>query len=249
MKSYEEVTRDLLKRRNEYEEAQTRRQRTVLRAAVPVCSVALAAAMGVGVWKSGVFEKPPVTSNSGNSGVSATGQLVSPDDPHANDKIVINEPESVGMGSLDIGLVPEDFIEMSYDEMLEYYGAEIIPDLPENLTLDEYEDRRYGIYKRDGGTGEVYYDNTSFDYFDQDGIRNVSIEAAKGRLPLSCVVFESDCKEKSYIQDVEILMVKIGKDAYSAEFMVRDVGFRIKTFELSEEEFIDVVASIIEKNK
>ncbi len=245
MKSYEEVTRDLLKRRNEYEEAQARRQRTVLRAAVPVCSVALVAAMGVGVWKSGVLEKPPVTSNSSNVG----GQLVSPDDPHANDKIVINKLETVGMGSLDIGLVPEDFIEMTYDEMLEYYGAEIIPDIPENLTLEEYEDRRYGIYKRDGGTGEVYYDNTRFDYFDQDGIRNVSIEAAKGRLPFSCVVFADDCKEKSYIRGVEILMVKIGKEGYSAELMVRGVGFRIKSGGLSEEEFVDVVASIIEKNK
>ncbi len=245
MKSYEEVTRDLLKRRNEYEEAQTRRQRTVLRAAVPVCSVALVAAMGVGVWKSGVFEKPPVTSNSGNSGVSAAGQLVSPDDPHANDKIVINKPDTIGSSlSLDIDLRTDDFIEMSYDEILEYYGAELEPDVPEDLKHEQ--DERYGIWKRNG---EIYHDNNGLRYYNEDVTRDVHVEAAKGRLPVTCVVFADDCKEKSYIRDVEIMMVKIGKESYSAEFMVRDVGFRINTFGLSEEEFIDVVASIIEKNK
>lgn len=249
MKSYEEVTRDLLKRRNEYEEAQTRRQRNALRVAVPVCSVALVAAIGVGVWKSGVLAKSPVMGESGNSGVSATGQLVSPDNPHANDKIVINKPETVGMGSMDIGIVPEDFIEMTYEEMLEYYGAELIPDVPENLTLEENKDRRYGIYRRDGGTGEVYYDNTDFDYFDQDGIRCISIEVAKGRLPFSCVVIADECKEKSYIQDVEILMCSMNEGFYSAEFMVRGVGFRIETYTLSEEKFVGIVSSIIEKNK
>ncbi len=245
MKSYEEVTRDLLKRRNEYEEAQTRRQRTVLRAAVPVCSVALAAAMGVGVWKSGVFEKPPVMGESGNSGVSAAGQLVSPDDPHANDKIVINKPETVGSSlSLDIDLRSDDFIEMSYDEMLEYYGAELEPDVPEDLKHEQ--DERYGIWKRNG---EIYHDNNGLRYYNEDVTRDVHVEAAKGRLPVTCVVFVDDHKEKSYIRDVEIMMVKIGKESYSAEFMVRDVGFRINTFGLSEEEFIDVVKSIIEKNK
>ncbi len=241
MKSYEEVTRDLLKRRNEYEEAQTRRQRTVLRAAVPVCSVALAAVMGVGVWKSGALAKPPITSNSGNVG----GQLVSPDDPHADDKIVINKPDTVGSSlSLDIGLDTDDFIEMTYEEILEYYGAELEPDVPEDLKREQ--DERYGIWKRNG---EIYHDNNGLRYYNEDVTRDVHVEAAKGRLPVTCVLFVDDHKEKSYIQDVEIVMVKIGKESYSAEFMVRDVGFRINTFGLSEEEFVDVVASIIEKNQ
>jgi len=249
MKNYEEVTRDLLKRRNEYEEMQTRRQRSALRVAVPVCSVALVAAMGVGIWKSGVFAKPPVMGESGNSGVSAAGQFVSPDDPHANDKIVFNKVDTFSNYAHDFALNAEDFIEMTYEEMLEYFGAELIPDVPEDLTLEEYEDRRYGIYRRDGGTGEVYYDNTGFDYFTQDGIRSVRIEAAKGRLPVSCAFIADDCKEKSYIRGVEILMCNMNEGFYSAELMVRDVGFRIESYKLSEEEFVGVVSSIIEKNK
>lgn len=236
MKSYEEVTRDLLKRRNEYEQAQTKRQRNALRVAVPVCSVALAAVAGVGIWKSGVLEKLPISA----------GQFVSPDDPNTKDRIVINEANGVNNYSLDIDFREENFIEMTYDEMTEYYGAEIKPDVPENLKL---EDERHGILKRDGGTGEVYFDTNCFRYSDEDISREVNVNAAKGRLPVTDCVYFSNSNEKSYIQDVEIKIVRIGSKAYSAEFMVSDVGFRIHARGLSDEEFVAVVASIIEKNK
>lgn len=246
MKNYEEVTRDLLKRRNEYEEAQTKRQRNALRIAVPVCSVALAAAIGVGVWRSGILAKPPIA---GDSGALSAVQLVSPDDPHTTDKIVINKVKSITNVAQDIALFPEDYIEMTYEEKLEYLGAEIKPDVPEDLTLWEYEDNHYGIYRENGGAGEVYYDNEGFYYYNEDDDnRYVRIAASKGRLPFSCVVWADECKDKSYLQGVEILILKYN-EYHCAEFMVRGVGFRIEANGLSDEEFVSVVASIIEKNK
>ena len=226
---------------------------------MPVCSAALVAVAGVGIWQSGVFAKPPVSSegcydseflkehNQNIEGDQMAGQLVSPDDPHAKDKIVINKPETIGYESQDIGLLEEDFVEMTYDEILEYYSAELEPAVPEDLRPRG--DARHGIYKRNGGTGEIYYDNNWLEYYNEDISRQVRVEASKGRLPVTCCVFDDDSKEKSNIRGVEILMAKIGKESYSAEFMVRDVGFRINSSGLSEEEFVDVVASIIEKNK
>lgn len=266
MKSYEEVTRDLLKRRDEYEEAQTKRQQNALRVAVPVCSVALAAVMGIGVWKSGVLEKPPLTSENcydsdflkennqtiesdPMAGYSA-GQFVSPDDPKTNDKIIINEVDTIGSAAQDILLDWDCFVEMTYDEMLEYYGADIEPDVPEDLTLGGYENGGVrGIFRRDGGTGEVFYDTSEVSYFNEDFTRDVHIEVAKGKLPFTdCGVIDNDGKEKSVLQDVEIMIVKTSTGCHYAELMVRGVGFRINARGLSDEEFVSVVASIIEKN-
>lgn len=234
MKSYEEVTHDLLKRRDEFEVQKMQRRKAAFRVAMPVCAAALAAAVGIGLWQSGTIAKLPITDANSQSTASNPMQ----------DKLIFNK-NHVGFTSMDIDLEPEDFVSMSLDEMPEYYGAEIRPDVPEDLKLRDCE---YGIYKKDDGTGEVYWDNTNLYYSDDTYNRNLSVDVAKGRIPPTCVIVESDDMKKSTISGVEVLLVNVRKDALYAEFTVVDVGFRINAKGLSREEFVAVVRSIIVKN-
>lgn len=235
MKSYEEVTHDLLKRRDEFEVQKTQRRRAAFRVAMPVCAAALAVTAGVGLWQSGTIAKPPIVDWKSQSTASTPMQ-----------DILIFNKNSIEFASQDIGLELEDFVSMSLDEILEYYGAEIRPDLPEELKLADCE---YGIYKKDGGTGEVYWDNTRLYYSDDTYDRILSVETAKGRIPPTCVIVESDEMKKSTISGVEVLLINVRKDALYAEFTVADVGFRINAKGLSREEFVEVVRSIIVKNQ
>ena len=234
MKSYEEVTRDLLKRRDEYEVQKTQRRRTAFRIAMPVCAAALAVAAGIGLWQRETIAKLPIFDGNIQSTIS-----------NPMKDILFFEKNNIEFASLDIGLEPEDFVSMSLDEMLEYYGAEIRPDVPEDLKLGDCE---YGIYKKDGGSGEVYWDNTNLYYSDDTYNRILSVDIAKGRIPPTCVVVESDDMKKSVISGAEVLLVNVRKDALYAEFTVANVGFRINARGLSREEFVEVVRSIIIKN-
>ncbi|MGN0679154.1 MAG: hypothetical protein ACI4JS_05770 [Oscillospiraceae bacterium] len=240
MKSYEEVTHDLLKRRDEYETMKTIRQHNAFCVAMPVCAAALVMVMGVGIALSGFFAKMPIAVGSDNFYDSIPTE--------AEDKIVINKSADVGYTALDIGLNVEDFVSMTFDEMLQYYGADIRPDVPENLSLINPE-FQYGVYKRDGGEGEIYWDNTMLYYSNEDYSRILNLEVAKGRIPPTCCIVESDDMKKSTISGVEVLLLEGKKGLLYAEFMFDGVGFRIDANGLTGDEFVEIVRSIILKNQ
>lgn len=56
MKSYDETINTVLDRISEYKTAQKRKKKIITRTVLPICSVTLAAAIGIGVWQSGIFK-------------------------------------------------------------------------------------------------------------------------------------------------------------------------------------------------
>lgn len=240
MKSYEQVTRELLVRRDEYERTHRRRSRAAL------CTAALCAAViciGVLGWRNGTAYR------SQTSGVEANSQveLVSSDDHKTNDKIVFNKVDSISQTNAFIALMVDDFVEMTCEELIEYYGADIEPDVPEDLMPEESD--RYGVFRRDGGTGEVYYDNNRLSYANGDKTRYVHVEASKGKVPFSCCGLDYDCFDKSVIRGVDVMMFKTDLGFGTAEFVAGGAGFSVNYGGLSDEEFVDIVTSLIEKNQ
>lgn len=62
MKSYDEMANDVFRRIGEYENAQKKRRKMQMKAAVSVCCVCFAALLGFGVWQSGWGSvEPPAT--------------------------------------------------------------------------------------------------------------------------------------------------------------------------------------------
>lgn len=167
--------------------------------------------------------------------------------PHS---IYINPLDAIPQGRnlMNFALHQNDFIKMSREELCEYYGANIFPQVPEDLkNWDASPEYEYGIYRRSNGSGEVYFDQNVINYSNDHFSRSVNIETAKGRMPLYDVaVFDGDDFIKSSIGGVDVGISGTEDGFYYAQFMYQGVGFRIITEGLSQAELISVLESIIE---
>lgn len=103
-----------------------------------------------------------------------------------------------------------------------------------------------------------YKENTN-DYYDPTE-RLLTVEVSKGSLPIECGKYLSDKILKSNIGNVELQLeyVRTGygpydndhnpsgyNDIYTAYFMYKDIGYKIQSTNLSQEEFIKVIMSVI----
>lgn len=79
MKNCEEMVHSLLTRRDRYAAAQRRKRAVITRTVIPVGCVCLAALVGVGLWKGGVFDTtPPETA--GDAVISGEKDYIGPDE-------------------------------------------------------------------------------------------------------------------------------------------------------------------------
>lgn len=79
MKNCEEMVHSLLARREQYAAAQRRKRAVITRTVIPVGCVCLAALVGVGLWKGGVFDTtPPETA--GDAVISGEKDYIGPDE-------------------------------------------------------------------------------------------------------------------------------------------------------------------------
>lgn len=62
MKSYDETINTVFDRISEYKTAQKRKKKIIIRTVLPVCCVALATLIGIGVWQSDMFKPKPSVS-------------------------------------------------------------------------------------------------------------------------------------------------------------------------------------------
>ena len=144
---------------------------------------------------------------------------------------------------MNICLFVDDFVEMSREEMIDYYGVDYIPDVPEDIK--PWEDQCCGIYRRNGGTGEVYWDRDVFNFSNADFTRSISLEVEKGGIPWLDYLHLSANEEKSLINNVEVFIGQSESGYYYSEFMYEDVGFAMCAEGVSQDEFVAIIASII----
>ena len=68
MKNYDELTNDLLERRNQYVTEQRNRKKVMKRVITPICCFCLVALLGIGLWQGDFFKSnPPISDNPGIS--------------------------------------------------------------------------------------------------------------------------------------------------------------------------------------
>lgn len=90
MKSYDEVARNVLRRRDEHDVAAARRNRMATRIGVPVVSLCLAAIVGVGFWQAEQVEDPPL--NIEDAVVPGIDDLIEPGETEAYHYLLETEP-------------------------------------------------------------------------------------------------------------------------------------------------------------
>ena len=250
MKNSEEMVNSLLERREQYNAEQKRKRSIITRTVTSMCCVCLIALLGFGMWQGGMFNTTPPDQTVEDAlypGIKDNfdeSKGESPDNPTANNKIVINTINGISTDKMNIALMIDDFVEMSREEMIEYYGVDYIPDVPADI--QPWEDERSGIYRRNGGTGEVYWDADILNYSNEDFTRSVHIEVDKGSYVLQDYLFFKGTEEKSIINNFEVLIGLSENGYYYSEFMYNGVGFCIDAEGVTEDEFVAIIASIIE---
>ena len=241
MKNYDELTTDLLERRDRYVTEQKKKRKRVMGVATSLCCFCLVALLGFGMWQGGMFNTAPPDQTLEDAlypGIKDNfdeSKGESPDNPSANNKIVINTINGISADRMNINIAVDDFVKMTREEMIEYYGVDYIPDVPADIK--PWEDERSGIYKRDGGTGEVYWDTDILNYSNEDFTRSVHVEVDKGSYVLKDYLFFKGTEEKSIINNFEVLIGLSENGYYYSEFMYNGVGFLIDAEGVTEDEF------------
>ena len=249
MKNYDELTNDLLERRDRYVADQKKKRKRVMGVATSLCCFCLVALLGFGMWQGGMFNTTPLDQTLEDAlypGIKDNfdeNKGESPDNPSANNKIVINTINGISADRMNINIAVDDFVKMTREEMIEYYGVDYIPDVPADIK--PWEDERSGIYKRDGGTGEVYWDTDILNYSNEDFTRSVHVEVDKGSYVLQDYLYFKGTEEKSVINNVDVLIGLTENGYYYSEFMYNGVGFLIDAEGVTEDEFVAIIASII----
>lgn len=93
MKNCEEMVHSLLTRRDQYTAAQRRKRAILTHTVIPVGGVCLAALVGIGLWKGGVFDTtPPETA--GDAVISGEKDYIGPDEGHTDGQssAIANDP-------------------------------------------------------------------------------------------------------------------------------------------------------------
>ncbi|MBO5078397.1 MAG: hypothetical protein J6B67_01780 [Oscillospiraceae bacterium] len=241
MKNSEEMVNSLLQRRAQYAARQKRKRTVIACTAASLCCVCLIALLGFGIGNREPAMPDQTLEGPEHPGINETGENTAYD-PAPKNKIVIHTIDSIPSSQMGIALKLDDFVEMTREEMIEYIGLDYIPDVPADLSLRE--NQHCGIYRRNGGTGEVYYDGDVLLYYNANLTRCVALQVDKGTYLYVDHYFLDGTEEKSVINNVEVFIGLTADGHYYTEFMYQNVGFLISAYGVTQEEFISVISSV-----
>ena len=264
MKSSEEMVSSLLQRRTAYEKERKARRQMVLRLSTAACSLALVLLIGTGVnrgwWITQEPELPTVTPTQSvtkptepmaQAPTTAPTQPTQPTEPTVTDPaeqntIVVHEIGDTANSLMYIALMRDDFVPMIEAELVDYYGTAFVPEVPEDLA-DLRRETHLGIYRRDGGTGEVYHDEQRLTWtVDDVGSRGISVTMRKNQLPYQFfALLTQEEMETSEIRGVEVFIGRTERGTWLAELLYKDVGFRIVAEGVTQEELVEVIESLL----
>jgi hypothetical protein len=143
-----------------------------------------------------------------------------------------------------IALMGHHFIQMSESELNDFYGVNVFPIVPDDLVL---KNSHFGIYKREDG--EIYHAQNELQYYNDNQSRRLGIGVNKDNLPFYCCDVFEYYAEKSVLSTINGITVYIAhfeiEDYYYCQFMNKAAGFFVSATGLSEDEFINVVKSLL----
>ncbi len=249
MKSYEELTSSLLERRDRYEARRRQNRKRAVGLVASLGCFCLVIGAGLLVHRVGLGDAAVPSAAVEDTVYPSITDYV--DDRHGQSftepaekhKIVIHSIDGVSSAIMNIALHTNDFVEMTRQEMVEYYGVDYFPEVPADIPLIEND--RTGIYRRNGGAGDVYWDQNQLTYTNADYTRMVGVSVNKGNRVFQQFVCFKGTEEKSVIDNMEVLIGLTNEGYYYAEFMLGDVGFLVSGYGVTEAEFVSVLASLI----
>lgn len=229
MKTYNEMADNVFLRRDQYKNRQKSRRKIITKVALSFSCAAAALVVGVGIWQSGYTPNQQSSEPSGGGG--------------EENLIFINQIDDLPENSVEgIALFRNDFIRMTREELNKYYGINVFPEVPEDLKKWE---QVYGIYRRDDGKGELYWDRNDITYVNDDISRAIKISVETAGVPANHPVFYDKIPEKSVINGISVAIAKTKRGNLYGEFTYENTCFYIFAEGLSDEEFVTAIRSLI----
>ncbi len=185
-----------------------------------------------------------VSCNDDETTTEASSALDNVSQETSEDVIVVNKIDAIpDYSKMNIALMANDYVFVDFNE---YYGTDITPTLPDDVCY--MTNGSLGIYKRDNGTGEVYYDTLTVYYTNYEQTRTVDVTVDKLNIPVDFCNLLDEPEKASVISGVEVLLGEMvyDEEVYYAEFMFKGTGFRVVCSGLSQEEIVSVIASLLD---
>lgn len=234
MKSYNEMARSVFRRRNEYQLKQEYRRKKTKK--IIFSFVCLIIIFSIGIWQSGILQtKPTINQNHVLVNKNITD--------NQDNKININQIDKIPTRKINSDLDKADFVSMTKSQLTNYYHTNVFPQV--SIDLKEYKKNQYGVYKRNHGTGEVYWDVNTLNYFNKDLTKKITVEIKKGNLPWNDTNDFYSHYRKSYINEIEVGIGRTDSHIYLVEFMYNQVGFRMISEGLTQDELVSIISSLI----
>lgn len=234
MKTYEEMTHDVLQRRDNEINIRNKRRKNALKIGIP--SVITAAAVtgivaanvptrekyiqsGV-VWNANSHTSAAEITSENTSPAAPDNPLATPDNPLVTPDNTIKPTNIVFNNSApataepDIYLNNEDFEEYTLDEMNKFYGLKIDAFSGEYPEWTMYHGAfgiyavKYPSFEDESGAysgGRDVYWKQNIIYWDL-GEKNVTVEVNKGNLPFHCVVYGGIGDDVSVINNTDVTL-------------------------------------------
>ena len=260
MKNYNEIADSVFSRRDKALEEKANRRKTAKNIILPVvclCAI-IGAVIGIGRLEWGKEIVPSQTAPT-EGATQTQHRIIINTEPHESAPTYSGSSDS----NFDICFDVRDFVPMTKDELKAFYGTEIFPRVPDDMAeyvghLGAGKVALYGIYRADGGTGDVTHDNLLIIYTNRESEerRVLEIEVSK-RFRYYSVNNWGSVQEHvtltnefpcSVINGTEVYIfqnIKAG-GRYEAGFIYNDVGFSVSADGLSEDELIGVIESLTE---
>lgn len=151
MKNCDEITNNLLERRNQYLEERKRKRRNITRFTTAACSFVLVALIGIGIWQSGWLDgmQPTIPDNSNiseqnqnenNDKQTGNREMIGDNDQISNPNNMITLISSYGTDNPPITTIPKNGtvqLSTSLTNAIEHYGDDVEYSVVFELYRDE----------------------------------------------------------------------------------------------------------------
>ncbi len=233
MKNYDEITNDLLERRDRYVTEQKNKRRNIKRVVMPICCFCLVALLGIGLWQGGFFNsKPQITLD--DSTIIGEKDYVDDKDGSGGDNDIDGDwnPNGQEVSPSDSGNSATSESNGTTEDVIFYFNdiKNTASAAPKYLDpAEHYEEiwdadktaRYLGLYlnsihhnglnyQGDGkhkvtfkNNGELVRDIMSFEYSFED--TKVIVSTSKIGYPYDCIYGFDDEKITTYVQSVPVI--------------------------------------------
>jgi len=221
MKNYDELTNDLLERRDRYVAEQRRKRKAAVRIVIPICCACAIILLGIGLWNNHTSDLLPTVNNDKQAGINSITFNTERNNVEDNTSAQKNETEAkrdnapieimwvinrvdgmLGGAMPDFAVIADysEIKEMTYiNQYLGYDVAKLTNVMPEGFQfVGNHEVEFY--YKNDGN---LIHDHCHFGYTKNE--QEITISVSKIGAPYDCL-YMMDNPTPTVINGVEIVI-------------------------------------------